>query len=271
MGPFAVAGIRFALAALAISAWAAATGRSFRLKPGQLGPLAVLSIIFPLQLSLFYLGISKTNASRACLIVNLLPFWVLFLSHLFIPGDRLNRRKFIGILMGFMGVIFLFIEKKGLSAEFQTGDLVVLAATLLWAANVVYTKRIIAAYRPFQLVLYPMIFSVPIFLAASRLFDPATAGRITAQWIGAIVYQSLITAAFGFVAWSTLMQTYGATAMHSFVFIMPVAGVSLAYLILGEPLTAHLLGAAACITAGILIVHVKAGRITAYFLLGRGP
>jgi drug/metabolite transporter (DMT)-like permease len=271
MGPFAVAGIRFALAALAIFAWAAVTGRSFRLRTGQWGPLAILSIIFPLQLALFYLGIAKTNASRASLIINMLPFWVLFLSHFFIPGDSLNRRKLFGILAGFIGVIFLFIETKGVSADFQTGDLVVLAATLLWAGNVVYTKIIIATYRPFHLVLYPMVFSVPVFMVASLLFDRAMVSRISPAGIAAMIYQSLITAAFGFVAWSNLMQKYGATAMHSFVFIMPIAGVSLAYLILGEPLTAHLLTAAACITAGILIVHFKAGRITVSFLLGRGP
>jgi drug/metabolite transporter (DMT)-like permease len=271
MGPFAVAGIRFALAALAISVWAAATGRSFRLKNGQWGPLTVLSVIFPLQLALFYLGIDKTNASRASLIVNLLPFWVLFLSHLFIPGDSLNRRKFIGILLGFIGVIILLIEKKGVGAAFQIGDLVVLAATLLWAGNVVYTKIVIASFQPFHLVLYPMIFSVPIFMAASMQFDPAWVLRISGQGILAMIYQSLITAAFGFVAWNNLMQKYGATALHSFVFIMPISGVFLANLILGEPLTAHLLAAAVCISTGILIVHFKAGRITDFFLAGRGP
>ena len=120
-------------------------------------------MIFTVQLSLFYLGISKTNASRAVLLVNLQPFFTLFLAHYFIPGDRITKRKILGILIGFTGVAFVFLEKKGVSADFQIGDLMILAAAFIWSCNAVYTKRIIHAYKPFHLALYPMIFSAFIF------------------------------------------------------------------------------------------------------------
>ncbi|MGD9080748.1 MAG: EamA family transporter, partial [Desulfobacterales bacterium] len=75
--------------------------------------------------------------------------------------------------------------------------------------------------------------------------------------IGAVLYQSLVTAAFGFVAWNTLLQKYGAVALHSFIFLMPIAGVALGGFVLGEPITSKLLIALALIVAGILIVHLK--------------
>jgi drug/metabolite transporter (DMT)-like permease len=73
--------------------------------------------------------------------------------------------------------------------------------------------------------------------------------------IGAVLYQSLITATFGFVTWNRLLQKYGAVALHSFVFIMPIAGVALGGLLLGEPITSKILIALALIVVGILIVH----------------
>jgi drug/metabolite transporter (DMT)-like permease len=51
------------------------------------------------------------------------------------------------------------------------------------------------------------------------------------------------------------MQTYGAVAVHSFVFLIPVSGVVLAGMVLDEPLTRMILLALMLIAAGILTVQ----------------
>jgi drug/metabolite transporter (DMT)-like permease len=257
VGVFTTAAIRFSIAALAIFLWARVTGKTIGLKKGQLQQVLILAALFAIQLSLFYFGLSKSNASRGSLIANLLPFWVLFLAHFFIPGDRITRRKFIGILLGFGGVAFMFAEKKGVTAGLRAGDLIILLATGIWACSVIYLKRIIAAFNPFQVTFYSMVFSIPIFLMEALLWDRPMIFRLNPQIIGAVLYQSLITAAFGFLAWNTLLQKYGAVALHSFIFIMPIAGVALGGLVLGEPITLKILIALALIVAGILVVHLK--------------
>jgi drug/metabolite transporter (DMT)-like permease len=72
-----------------------------------------------------------------------------------------------------------------------------------------------------------------------------------------MVYQSLVTASFGFVIWNSLLQRYGAVALHSFIFIMPITGVLLGGLILGEPITLNILVAMLLIVAGIMVTHIK--------------
>jgi drug/metabolite transporter (DMT)-like permease len=255
IGVFTTAAIRFSIAAIAIFIWARATGQSLVLKKGQLCQLLILAALFAVQLSMFYFGLSKSNASRGTLIVNLLPFWILFLAHFFIPGDRITRRKFFGILLGFSGVAFMIAEKKGVAADFRTGDLIILSATVIWSCSVIYLKRIIGAFSAFQITLYSMVFSVPVFLLEALLWDAPMVSKLDFKIIGAVLYQSLITATFGFVTWNRLLQKYGAVALHSFVFIMPIAGVALGGLLLGEPITSKILIALALIVVGILIVH----------------
>jgi drug/metabolite transporter (DMT)-like permease len=206
---------------------------------------------------MFYFGLNKSNASRGTLIANLLPFWVLFLAHFFIPGDRITRRKFLGILLGFSGVAFMFAENKGITADFRAGDLIILSATVIWSCSVVYLKRIISAFSAFQVTLYSMVFSVPVFLLEALLWDTPMISKLDLKIIGAVLYQSLVTATFGFVTWNTLLQKYGAVALHSFIFMMPIAGVALGGLVLGEPITSKLLIALALIVTGILVVHLK--------------
>ncbi|MGD1970818.1 MAG: DMT family transporter, partial [Desulfobacterales bacterium] len=137
LGVFTTAAIRFSIAALAIFVWARLTGQTIGLKKGQLRQVLILAALFAIQLSMFYLGLSKSNASRGTLIANLLPFWVLFLAHFFIPGDRITGRKFSGILLGFGGVAFMFAETKGVTAGFRIGDLIILSATFIWACSAI--------------------------------------------------------------------------------------------------------------------------------------
>jgi drug/metabolite transporter (DMT)-like permease len=257
VGVFTSAAIRFSIAALAIFLWTRVTGQTIGLKKGQLHQVLILAALFAIQLSMFYFGLSKSNASRGTLIVNLLPFWVLFLAHFFIPGDRITKRKFLGILLGFGGVAFMFAEKTGVTAGFRVGDLIILTATTIWACSVIYLKRIIGSFNPFQVTFYSMVFSVPIFFIEALLWDRPMIFKLNLQIIGAVLYQSLITAAFGFVAWNTLLQKYGAVALHSFIFIMPIAGVALGGLVMGDPITLKILIALVLIVVGILVVHLK--------------
>ena len=257
IGVFTSAGIRFGVASITIVLWAKITGRSLKIKKEQILQLLVISIVFTIQLSFFYLGLSKSNASRGTLLANFQPFFTLFLAHFFIPGDQITRRKILGILMGFAGVAFVFLEKKGVTSDFNTGDLMILTAAFLWACNAVYTKRIISAFQPFQVALFPMFFSVPLFFLGGVLWDQHMIAFLNAKIIGAMVYQSWVTASFGFVAWMSLLQKYGAVALHSFIFIMPIAGVLLGGLILGEPITINIMIALVLIVAGILIIHYR--------------
>ena len=91
-------------------------------------------------------------------------------------------------------------------------------------------------------------------------------GRI----LGALLYQSLVTASFGFVAWNNMLHKYGAVALHSFVFILPIAGVALGGLVLDEPVTLKIIIALVLVSSGILIVHWKAKKEAPAYPIRKG-
>ncbi len=260
VGVFSSASIRFGTAALVIALWAMLTGRSFRLRPGQIRHLVVYSALFAVQLSLFYLGLDRTYASRGTLLVNLLPFIVLVLAHFFIPGDRVSVRKLAGLLMGFSGVVCVFGSDADLAGSVRTGDIFVLMATTIWACNVVYLKRVIHTFAAFHIVFYSMLLSWPVFGLEAFVFDAAAVKTFSYPAVLALLYQTLVTAAFGFIAWNHLLKKFGAVNLHSFVFIMPLVGVYGAHLALNEPVTPRLLLALALIMGGLLVIHFKPPR-----------
>ena len=259
MGVFTTAGIRFCTAAFTLFIWAKATGRSFRLSRNHTKKLLILSLLFTVQLPLFYHGLGKTTASHGTLIANLLPFIVLILAHIFIPGDRITPKKVLGIALGFIGVISLLMGHRSFSAAdpLLVGDLLVFGAVLLWGCNATFVKRINADISPLNITFYPMAIGGPIFLIAGFALDGEMIRFLDSTIIQALLYQTFVTASYGFIAWNGLLQKFGATAIHSFIFIMPVSGVFLSVLLLGEPLTPNILVAILLIVAGTLVVNGK--------------
>ncbi len=257
LGVFSVAAIRFGIAAVVISLWAWGTHQPLRLKRTQLQHLMAIGVIFFIQLSLFIFGLSKTYASRGTLLANIQPFFVLFLAHFFVPGDRITGRKLLGIVLGFAGVVFVFLEQKSGGTDLRQGDMIILAAAFVWACSAVYTKNILAGLLPFQVVLFQTLVAAPLFLLGAGVSGEFADNRFGLEVVTAVIYQGLIATSFGFVAWNTLLQKHGAVALHSFIFLMPVTGVALGGAVLGEPITIQILVALVLIAAGILIVNTR--------------
>ena len=255
-GIFTVAGLRFSIAALALILWAILTKKPLALKTRkQVLQMGLLALIFVTQISFFYFGLSKTTASHGTLIANLLPFIVLILAHFYIPGDRITIKKSVGIVFGFSGVLCLLLDKGGLSGEIHKGDLFVLMAVFMWGCNAIYLKRIISEFHAVQVTVYPMLFSIPFFFTAGWFRDDPMVGSPDMHIFISMLYQSLVTAAYGFVSWNLMLQKFGATAMHTFVFIMPISGVFFGVCLLGEPLSAALVMSILMIVTGIIVVH----------------
>jgi len=265
LGAFTTAGVRFSMAAIVILLWAKVTRRSLGIKKGQAHQLLIVSLFFTIQLSLLYFGLSKTNATRGTLLINLQPFFVLFLAHYFIRGDRITKNKFLGLLMGFAGMAIIFLGKKEITTDIKIGDFLILVTAFVWACNTVYTKRIINAFDPFQVVLYPMIFSVPCFFLMGVAFDSKMIADVNPKVLASLLYQGILTASFGFVAWNSLLQKYGAVSLHSFIFLMPITGVLLGGIILGEPITRNIVIALFLIVSGVIVVNFKTKKYSPLF------
>jgi drug/metabolite transporter (DMT)-like permease len=260
-GVFTSIGLRFSIAAFSLLLWAWWKKKPLRINKKQVGQQLIISTVFFMQMSWFYHGQSRTTASHGTLISNVLPFVVMILAHFILQNDRISRKKFLGLILGFFGVLLLFFDKAGSGGSSVTGDLMIFLAVLHWGFNVVYIKKIISDYHALQITIFPMFFTIPLFFISAFIWDDRMITTpISEPVILSILYQSLVTASFGFIMWNTLIKKYGATALHSFVFIMPISGVFFGILILGEPLTSTLIGSILLVSAGLLVVNYKGHR-----------
>jgi drug/metabolite transporter (DMT)-like permease len=255
IGIFTAGGIRFTGGAAAVILWAILAKKPLLISREQVYLLAPLPLILFVQLTLFYQGQSRTLASHGAVIANLLPFVVMILGHFFLAGERMRPRKTLGLLLGFSAVYLLFADVVKLGAGSLHGNALILSAVIIWGAHVIYIKTISARLHPVQITVYPMLVAGPVFLLCGYLFDPQMVISMSTPVATALFYQTFITTAFGFAAWNSLIQKYGATSLHSFVFIVPISGVFLGVVLLGEPLTTNIIGSIVLVVIGLAIVN----------------
>ncbi len=254
---FTLAAIRISISIIVIASWAKVSGKSFHIGRKNYRRIAILTVSQIVVLALFFYGIKLTLASRVSLINNVQPFMIMILAHFFIPEDKIEIRKIAGIVLCFTGIYILLKPGNTVNSSVMYGDFIILAAVSLVSISTIYTKKIISDFDPYQLVLFPMIFSVSFYWILALIFESPMIFKINAEIIISVLYQSIITGSFGFVVWNILLNKYGAVSLHTYVFIMPVAGVFFSWLILGEQLAPGVIITLVLVSFGIIISHIK--------------
>ncbi len=104
--------------------------------------LAVLGNLVPF--SLISWAETRITSGQAGLLMALMPISTVLLAHIFVAHEQLTRRRLLGILLGFVGVGILVGAEavRALGGGQLVAQLAVIAATLAYAVNAVYTKRL---------------------------------------------------------------------------------------------------------------------------------
>ncbi len=253
--PVGAAGFRFLLASISVLVFAWLRGASLRVR-GDLWPhLFVLGAIFVAQHAVFNIGLNLTSASRTSVFMYTQPVFTVALAHFLVPGERLTAARFGGVFLCVAGLVTAFAERRGGGlGSSSVGDGLVVVAALGWALQSVYMKRLIHRADPFVLTLYQMAIAFPCFFLINRLFEPAPVYFVDARIILAFLYQGCIIAGLTFVAWTALMRRHQIGQLSAFIFLTPIFGVFLSWLLLGDPITLPLFAGLALVASGIAVV-----------------
>ncbi len=107
-GVFTAVALRFFVASVTIFLWIKVTRKSIRIESEHFLKIFIWTGIFLVEYFLLFFDVRKTSASRASLIINLQPFFVIFSTHYFIVEEKIGFRKIFGMIVGFCGLLPLF-------------------------------------------------------------------------------------------------------------------------------------------------------------------
>lgn len=253
VAPVRMAFFRFALSAMVIFAYAVTTGRRdvLLIPRGQGKAIWSLGLLCVVQVALMNVGIDRTTAAHAVIMVNSYAVHTVVFAHFLLPGDRLTARKLVGVLVAYSGVVVLFAPGFTGAGGTLVGDLIISVSALLLAERTVFIAKTVQRVDPVRLMMYQSIIGAAGLFLVSLLWDVDRPTRWTMGLLLSILYQGALIGGFNFVLNAKLLQVYQPSAMATMALSTPIWGVLIAALIGHEGLSPGLLLASTMVATGI--------------------
>ena len=221
-------------------------------------PYMILLATVGISLSFFMQvwSLDYTTATNFTLIFNLSTFVIIFLS-VGMFGEKLTRNKIIGAAVAFLGLALITTNGDLRISPHFIGDGIALAGTVFWALYTVLGKRMNEKYSALTVLNYVFLFAslelLPFYLLSPHVspiaFDTTT-------WI-ALGFLTICCSLVAFLVYNYGLEKLPASTVALFIYVMPLSGVLLASLVLGESLTIFTLVGALLIMYGIYKAESK--------------
>lgn len=231
------AGWRFLLAGIILLAVTAALKKPiFALDRPQVRQVILLGLTqTTLQYVFFYIGLAHATGVKSSIMNATGTFFSVVLAHFIYRDDRLSHRKVWGCVVGFVGVMVVNLGRGGLTLDMTLlGEGFVVIAAFVLAAASIYGKRVSRALDPMVMTGWQLLIGGAVLVViggtgGGRLgaFDPASSLLL--------LYMAGLSAA-AFAIWSLLLKHNPVGLVAAFNFLVPVFGVALSALFLGESL-----------------------------------
>lgn len=200
-------------------------------------------------------------AGVTSLIMGVGPLATMVAAHFTTPDDRFTGGKIVGMVLGLAGLGLVVGPKLSQGMGFDalayaavgTGMLCYVAAGTL----IRFVRKTSVPMMTAVNMGVGVISLVPLLLISEPEFPhmTATAGL-------AALYLGLVCTGLAYLLRANITLTVGQSFMSMASYFMPVSGVLLAWAVLGEPITWHILAALACVIGGFLVSRRKPARAT---------
>ena len=202
----------------------------------------------------------------ASLVIQVQVFFTVGLS-VWLFGEQIHARNLVGLALGVAGLCTIGAHVDATTT--LRGLAFVVTAALCWALANLTVKAAVRKHGPFNtlgLMVWSSLFAVPPLAALAVLvegYEPVVTAlsRASAGAWAAVLWQSLGNTLFGYGAWNWLLSRHSAAAFTPTALLVPVFGMGASMLVLGEPLQAWKLAAAALIVAGLAVNVIDPKRL----------
>lgn len=209
---------------------------------------------------LYYLlenvALTYTLASNVGVIISVAPFFTALLARLFLKSAApLQPRFFVGFAAAMAGVSLLSFSGGPLKAG-PVGDLLALAAALVWACYSLLTRAIgnfgfgtVQATR--RVFFFGLLFMLPTLPFAQFKAQPALLAQ--PQVLLNLLFLGLGASALCFVTWGFAVRALGPVRTSAYIYAVPVVTVATSALLLGESIGPAALAGTALTLAGLFL------------------
>ncbi len=187
----------------------------------------------------FVVGLSMTTAGNTAVLMATSPLWTLFI-HAAIHRERIKPAAWLGMVISLAGVTAIIVgsgKKIDLGGTAMLGDLIAVAAAVLWALHTNLQKPLVASYSVFQLTFVMMAiggFGLSL-IALPRAFTFPWQATPWTYYLASMA-SGAVSIGVGSILWSHGVKRLGPSRTSTFSNLIPVVAFIISYLTLHEEL-----------------------------------
>jgi drug/metabolite transporter (DMT)-like permease len=227
--------------------------------------LAFFGIALPFTLITYAEQLPEIDSALAAVLTAPTPLFVVPFAAFMLTDERISINKIIGVLIGLVGVVILVgFDPSQIGRGELVGELALIAACVSYAFAGVFARKYLTGYRP----MIPALFEVGIALVMISVLafvveNPvAQITSITLPALFSVVWLGLIGSGLAFLVFFRLINHWGATRTSLVAYVMPIWGIVLGAVVLGEVISAGRLSGTALVIVGIALVNLRREQIS---------
>jgi drug/metabolite transporter (DMT)-like permease len=203
------------------------------------------------------------TSGLTAVLVATVPFWMVGIEALAVRSDahRLTTRRFVGLIVGFGGIVLLVWPEIRVDATrgFIGGVVSTQIAGIGWAIGSSYARHRGRTAAHDENVLataaFEMLFGGAVLLLVGVALGEAPRLAFNTRTSLALGHLIIFGAVAGFSAYAYALKHLSVATVSLYAYVNPVIAVVLGSLVLREPFNARMAIAAAIVLAGVALVR----------------
>lgn len=247
--PLLLAGLRFLIAGMVLLGWARWQGCPLPTWPQCRSAALIGLLMVAIGNGCINLAETRVPSGVVAVILATDPLFITLFARLF--GVRADRRQWLAILLGFVGILVLN-QGSSLAAS-PVATLLLLLANLAWGLGSVLTQRLTQARGVMASATMMLFGGLELMLCSALAGERMTALPPLSGWL-ALVYLAVFASIIGFSAFLYLLKHVSTPLATSYAYVNPVVAELVGMWLLHEKVSRTEWLAMAIILASVLLI-----------------
>jgi len=195
------------------------------------------------------------HSSLVSILVAVVPINMVVMESVLQKKMVMDKKGVLGLLLGFTGVVLLVVGNLNRDGFEIRGILLVLLASIFWAAGSVYSKKFVTkASMAWNIGVQMLAGGIGLFFVAS-IRGELNELRFTPSSVFALAYLIIFGSLIGYSSYIYVLQHWPAAKAGTITYINPIIAVILGAIILNERITFVVLVSIVIIFMGVYLVQ----------------